>query len=47
MPLFATAGAALQQVERVANRGGNGDDGVFAHVWVETHTVSLGAAYKF
>ncbi len=29
------------------NLGGGGDDRVFAHVWVKTHTVSLGAAYKF
>ena len=29
------------------NLGDNGDDRVFAHVWVKTHTVSLGAAYKF
>ena len=29
------------------NLGANGDDRVFAHVWVKTHTVSLGAAYKF
>lgn len=29
------------------NLGGNGDDRVFAHVWVKTHTVNLGAAYKF
>jgi outer membrane immunogenic protein len=29
------------------NLGANGDDRVYAHVWVKTHTVSLGAAYKF
>ncbi len=29
------------------NLGSGGDDRVFAHVWVKTHTVSLGAAYKF
>jgi outer membrane immunogenic protein len=29
------------------NIGGNGDDRVFTHIWVKTHTVSLGAAYKF
>ena len=29
------------------NLGANGDDRVFSHVWVKTHTVSLGAAYKF
>jgi outer membrane immunogenic protein len=29
------------------NIGGDGDDRVFAHVWVKTHTLSLGAAYKF
>jgi outer membrane immunogenic protein len=29
------------------NLGGNGDDRVLAHVYVRTHTVSLGAAYKF
>jgi outer membrane immunogenic protein len=29
------------------NIGANGDDRVYTHVWVKTHTVSLGAAYKF
>jgi len=29
------------------NLGGGGDDRVFAHVSVRTHTVNLGAAYKF
>ncbi len=29
------------------NLGANGDDRVFAHAWVKTHTISLGAAYKF
>jgi outer membrane immunogenic protein len=29
------------------NLGAGGDDRVYSHVWVKTHTVSLGAAYKF
>ena len=29
------------------NIGGNGDDRVYAHVRIRTHTVNLGAAYKF
>jgi outer membrane immunogenic protein len=29
------------------NLGGGGDDRVLTHIYVRTHTVSLGAAYKF
>jgi opacity protein-like surface antigen len=29
------------------NLGGGGDDRVLTHIHVRTHTVSLGAAYKF